>query len=188
MAYATMLLVVETAGCGHSSSDTDQVSFTFNGRAYSLPPAVMGLSRTPSEVIAGRLELVRQLVAGLHRLAVIVRDDPDLDHRPTRINANSVFSEPRSLAVARSEIEARHRNCPLDRGLSRKYSADPVFAVHRHPMVMHDPVYVDHDLGQRAGHRPTHSTATFVGLVDLAWLVAILRGGRTSCHRWKRVV
>ena len=125
MAYATMLLVVETAGCGHSSSDTDQVSFTFNGRAYSLPPAVMGLSRTPSEVIAGRLELLRQLVAGLHRLAVIVRDDPDLDHRPTWINANSAFSEPRSLAVARSEIEARHRNCPLDRGLPRKYAADP---------------------------------------------------------------
>jgi len=40
MAYATMLLVVETAGCGHSSRDTDQVSLTFNGRAYSLPPAL----------------------------------------------------------------------------------------------------------------------------------------------------
>jgi len=40
-----------------------------------------GLSLTSSEVIAERLELLRQLVPGLHRLAVIVRDDPGLDQK-----------------------------------------------------------------------------------------------------------
>src|SRR6516164_9682292 len=39
---------------------------------------VTGLSLSSSEVIAERLELLRQLVPGLHRLAVIVRDDPGL--------------------------------------------------------------------------------------------------------------
>jgi hypothetical protein len=40
---------------------------------------VTGLSLTSSEVITERLELLRELVPGLHRLAVIVRDDPGLD-------------------------------------------------------------------------------------------------------------
>ena len=42
---------------------------------------VTGLSLTSSEVIAERLELLQQLVPGLHRLAVIVRDDPGLDQK-----------------------------------------------------------------------------------------------------------
>ena len=42
---------------------------------------VTGLSLSSSEVIAERLELLRQLVPGLHRLAVIVRDDPGLDQK-----------------------------------------------------------------------------------------------------------
>jgi putative tryptophan/tyrosine transport system substrate-binding protein len=42
---------------------------------------VTGLSLASSEVIAERLELLRQLVPGLHRLAVIVRDDPGLDQK-----------------------------------------------------------------------------------------------------------
>jgi putative ABC transport system substrate-binding protein len=42
---------------------------------------VTGLSLTSSEVIAERLELLRQLVPGLRRLAVIVRDDPGLDQK-----------------------------------------------------------------------------------------------------------
>jgi putative ABC transport system substrate-binding protein len=37
---------------------------------------VTGLSLTSSEVIAARLELLQQLVPGVQRLAVIVRDDP----------------------------------------------------------------------------------------------------------------
>src|SRR6516162_6004093 len=40
-----------------------------------------GLSLTSSEVITERLELLRELVPGLRRLAVIVRDDPGLDQR-----------------------------------------------------------------------------------------------------------
>jgi len=40
-----------------------------------------GLSLTSSEVITERLELLRELVPGLHRLAVIVRHDPGLDQR-----------------------------------------------------------------------------------------------------------
>jgi ABC-type uncharacterized transport system substrate-binding protein len=40
-----------------------------------------GLSLTSSEVIAERLELVRELVPGLQRLAVIARDDPGLEQK-----------------------------------------------------------------------------------------------------------
>ena len=40
-----------------------------------------GLSLTSSEVITERLELLREVVPGLHRLAVIVRHDPGLDQK-----------------------------------------------------------------------------------------------------------
>ena len=40
-----------------------------------------GLCLTSSEVITERLELLRELVPGLHRLAVIVRSDPGLDQK-----------------------------------------------------------------------------------------------------------
>src|SRR5262252_4521049 len=40
-----------------------------------------GLCLTSSEVITERLELLRELVPGLHRLAVIVRHDPGLDQK-----------------------------------------------------------------------------------------------------------
>ena len=40
-----------------------------------------GLSLTSSEVITERLDLLRELVPGLHRLAVIVRHDPGLDQK-----------------------------------------------------------------------------------------------------------
>jgi putative tryptophan/tyrosine transport system substrate-binding protein len=50
---------------------------------------VTGLSLTSSEVIAERLELLRQLVPGLHRLAVIVRDDPGLDQKSQDIRSNA---------------------------------------------------------------------------------------------------
>jgi len=55
------------------------------------PPGgnVTGLSLTSSEIIAERLELLRQLVPGLHRLAVIVRDDPGLDQKLRDIRSNA---------------------------------------------------------------------------------------------------
>ena len=48
-----------------------------------------GLSLTSSEVIAERLELLRELVPGLHRLAVIVRDDPGLDQKLQDIRSDA---------------------------------------------------------------------------------------------------
>jgi putative ABC transport system substrate-binding protein len=42
---------------------------------------VTGLSLTSSAVIAERLELLQQIVPSLHRLAVIVRDDPGLEQK-----------------------------------------------------------------------------------------------------------
>jgi putative ABC transport system substrate-binding protein len=42
---------------------------------------VTGLSLTSSEVITERLELLRELVPGLHRLGVIVRNDPGLEQK-----------------------------------------------------------------------------------------------------------
>ena len=50
---------------------------------------VTGLSLSSSEVSAERLELLRQLVPGLHRLAVIVRDDPGLDQKLQDIRSNA---------------------------------------------------------------------------------------------------
>src|SRR5262249_51366729 len=50
---------------------------------------VTGLSLSSSEVIAERLELLRQLVPGLHRLAIIVRDDPGLDQKLQDIRSNA---------------------------------------------------------------------------------------------------
>ena len=48
-----------------------------------------GLSLTSSEVITERLELLRELVPGLHRLAVIVRDDPGLDQKLQDIRSDA---------------------------------------------------------------------------------------------------
>jgi putative ABC transport system substrate-binding protein len=48
-----------------------------------------GLCLTSSEVITERLELLRELVPGLHRLAVIVRDDPGLDQKLRDIRSDA---------------------------------------------------------------------------------------------------
>jgi putative ABC transport system substrate-binding protein len=48
-----------------------------------------GLSLSSSEVIAERSGLLRQLVPGLHRLAVIVRDDPGLDQKLQDIRSDA---------------------------------------------------------------------------------------------------
>jgi len=48
-----------------------------------------GLSLSSSELITERLELLRELVPGLHRLAVIVRDDPGLEQRLQDIRSDA---------------------------------------------------------------------------------------------------
>ena len=48
-----------------------------------------GLSLSSSEAITERLELLRELVPGLHRLAVIVRDDPGLEQRLQDIRSDA---------------------------------------------------------------------------------------------------
>jgi len=50
---------------------------------------VTGLSLTSSEVISERLALLQELVPGLHRLAVIVRDDPGLDQKLQDIRSDA---------------------------------------------------------------------------------------------------
>jgi putative ABC transport system substrate-binding protein len=50
---------------------------------------VTGLSLTSSEVITERLELLRELVPGLHRLGVIVRNDPGLEQRLQDIRSDA---------------------------------------------------------------------------------------------------
>ena len=50
---------------------------------------VTGLSLSSSEVITERLELLRELIPGLHRLAVIVRDDPGLEQKLQDIRSDA---------------------------------------------------------------------------------------------------
>jgi putative tryptophan/tyrosine transport system substrate-binding protein len=58
-----------------------------------------GLSLTSSEVITERLQLLRELVPGLRRLGVIVRDDPGLDQKllDIRSEAGRIGVEPLML-------------------------------------------------------------------------------------------
>lgn len=62
---------------------------------------VTGLSLTSSAVIAQRLALLQELVPGLNRLAVIVRNDPGLDQR-----LQDIRSEARSKGIETSMLEA----------------------------------------------------------------------------------
>jgi putative tryptophan/tyrosine transport system substrate-binding protein len=50
---------------------------------------VTGLSLISFEVIAERLDLLRELVPGLHRLAVIVRDDPGIEQKLQDIRSDA---------------------------------------------------------------------------------------------------
>ena len=50
---------------------------------------VTGLSLTSSELIAKRLQLLREVVVGLRRLAVIVRDDPGIEQKLQDIRGNA---------------------------------------------------------------------------------------------------
>src|SRR5438270_8447125 len=52
-----------------------------------------GLSLTSSELIPGRLQLLQELVPGLHRLAVIVRGDPGLEQKLRDIRGNAARME-----------------------------------------------------------------------------------------------
>jgi len=60
-----------------------------------------GLSLTSSEVITERLQLLREFVPSLHRLAVIVRDDPGLDQKLLDIR-----SEAGRMGIAPLMLEA----------------------------------------------------------------------------------
>jgi len=60
-----------------------------------------GLCLTSSEVITERLELLRKLVPGLHRLAVIVRSDPGLDQK-----LQDIRSEARGKGIEPLVLEA----------------------------------------------------------------------------------
>jgi putative tryptophan/tyrosine transport system substrate-binding protein len=62
---------------------------------------VTGLSLTSSVVIAQRLALLQELVPGLSRLAVIVRNDPGLDQK-----LQDLRSEARSKGIEASMLEA----------------------------------------------------------------------------------
>jgi putative ABC transport system substrate-binding protein len=62
---------------------------------------VTGLSLTSSEVIAERLALLQELVPGLNRLAVIVRDDPGLDQKLQDIRSGA-----RTKGIEASMLEA----------------------------------------------------------------------------------
>ena len=60
-----------------------------------------GLCLTSSEVITERLKLLRELVPGLHRLAVIVRSDPGLDQK-----LQDIRSEARGKGIEPLVLEA----------------------------------------------------------------------------------
>jgi putative tryptophan/tyrosine transport system substrate-binding protein len=60
-----------------------------------------GLSLTSSEMITERLNLLRELVPGLHRLGVIVRDDPGLEQK-----LQDIRSEARSKGIEALMLEA----------------------------------------------------------------------------------
>ena len=60
-----------------------------------------GLSLTSSEVAAERLALLQELIPGLRRLAVIVRDDPGLDQK-----LQDIRSDARKKGIEASMLEA----------------------------------------------------------------------------------
>ena len=62
---------------------------------------VTGLSLTSSEVIGERLDLLRELVPGLRRLAVIVRDDPGIEQK-----LQDIRSEAQRKGIAALMLEA----------------------------------------------------------------------------------
>ena len=50
---------------------------------------ITGLALTSTELIAKRLQLLQELVPGLHRIAVIVRSDPGLEQKLQNIRGNA---------------------------------------------------------------------------------------------------
>jgi len=71
-----------------------------------------GLSLTSSEVITERLELLRELVPGLHRLAVIVRDDPGLDQKLQDIRSDAQRKGIEALMLEATTAKALQSRSP----------------------------------------------------------------------------
>lgn len=95
---------------------------------------VTGLSLSSSEVIAERLELLRQLVPGLHRLAVIVRDDPGLNEKlqDIRINAQRMGIETLMLqATTAKAVELAFARLRSDRAKAIYVASGPLGPVKR---------------------------------------------------------
>jgi len=95
---------------------------------------VTGLSLSSSEVIAERLELLRQLVPGLHRLAVIVRDDPGLDQKlqDIRSTAHRIGIEALMLqATAAKAVELAFARLRGDRAKAIYVASGPLGPVKR---------------------------------------------------------
>jgi ABC-type uncharacterized transport system substrate-binding protein len=70
---------------------------------------VTGLSLTSSELVAKRLQLLRELVLGLHRLAVIVRDDPGLEQKLQDIRSHAERMGIEALILGATTGEALER-------------------------------------------------------------------------------
>jgi putative tryptophan/tyrosine transport system substrate-binding protein len=95
---------------------------------------VTGLSLTSSEVIAERLELLRQLVSGLHRLAVIVRDDPGLDQKLQDIRSNAQRKGIETLmlqATTAKAVELAFARLSVDRAKAIYVASGPLGPVKR---------------------------------------------------------
>ena len=85
---------------------------------------VTGLCLTSSEVVTERLELLRELVPGLHRLAVIVRHDPGLDQKLQDIHSEAQRNAPAGPMPPASTVVAhqldRRRPAELNRNRIRR--------------------------------------------------------------------
>ena len=95
---------------------------------------VTGLSLSSSEVIAERLELLRQLVPGRHRLAVIVRDDPGLEQKlqDIRSTAHRIGIEALMLqATAAKAVELAFARLRGDRAKAIYVASGPLGPVKR---------------------------------------------------------
>ena len=99
---------------------------------------VTGLSLTSSEVIAERLALLQQLVPGLHRLAVIVRDDPGLDQKLQDIRSNAQRKGIEALmleATTARALELAFARLRADRSQAIYVASGPLGPVKRARMI-----------------------------------------------------
>jgi putative ABC transport system substrate-binding protein len=95
---------------------------------------VTGLSLTSSELISRRLELLRELMPRLHRLAVIVRGDPGLEQKlqDIRSNAAEIGIEPLMLeATTGRALELTFARLRVDRCEAVYVASGPLGPVKR---------------------------------------------------------